>query len=65
MIDDDTAMRSLVTCDHCSHGASLHGSDGCQVFRCRCQRAKGHVVEDALDGARREQTAIWAEAMGR
>lgn len=41
-------MDSLLLCDHCGHGATLHSGDGCASLRCGCPRTRDAIVTTAL-----------------
>ena len=55
MIDD--TFGSSNRCDRCEHGATLHGYDGCNVFRCTCHETKARVLEAASGNAFAEHHA--------
>jgi len=47
-------MDSLVLCEYCRHGATLHSGDGCASLRCQCRQTRETIVTAALLDAKRE-----------
>ena len=46
----DTTLR----CDVCDHGAAFHGSDGCEIFRCRCSAPRARFAARGDEPLERE-----------
>ena len=47
-------MDSLVLCESCGHGATVHAGDGCSSPRCNCESTRETIVAEALQIAKRE-----------
>ena len=47
-------MDTLVMCEACGHGATLHAGDGCAAPRCGCGATRETIVAEALQIAKRE-----------
>ncbi len=47
-------MDTLVNCEACGHGATLHAGDGCAARRCACGATRETIVAEALQIAKRE-----------
>jgi len=52
-------MDSLVSCDSCHHGATVHEAVGCTYAGCRCRKNLANLINDALDAARTEIRREW------
>lgn len=54
-------IENLLTCDACEHGIALHGNNGCDVFRCRCDHSKDGILERTIERETHEYRRTWHE----
>ena len=47
-------MDTLVLCEACGHGATLHAGDGCAARYCTCGATRETIVAEALKVAKSE-----------